>query len=50
MEEAQAHALSEWERYRIVQDQLFTSDFDLLIESSITELKSLTEDLNKKTP
>ncbi|MDR1635645.1 MAG: virulence RhuM family protein [Bifidobacteriaceae bacterium] len=28
MNQAQAHALSEWERYRVVQDQLFASDFD----------------------
>ena len=32
---AKAHAESEWERYRIVQDRLYRSDFDkfLLLEN-----------------
>lgn len=30
---ARAHAESEFEKYRIVQDRLFESDFDKLIES-----------------
>ena len=29
---AQAHALSEFEKYRVRQDQLYASDFDLLIK------------------
>lgn len=31
-EMAKAHAESEFEKYRIVQDQLFESDFDRLIK------------------
>ena len=31
MKDAQAHALSEWERYRTIQDQLFVSDFDTFV-------------------
>ena len=31
MDEAQRHALSEFERYRVVQDQLYVSDFDRLL-------------------
>lgn len=30
---AKAHAESEFEKYRIVQDRLFKSDFDKLLES-----------------
>lgn len=29
---AQAHAESEWEKYRIVQDRLYTSDFDRFVQ------------------
>ena len=29
---AEAHALSEFEKYRIVQDRLFESDFDLMLK------------------
>lgn len=32
MEVAQAHAITEWEKYRIVQDKLFRSDFDYFLE------------------
>ena len=32
MEVAQAHAITEWEKYRIVQDKLFHSDFDYFLE------------------
>jgi len=31
---AKAHAESEFEKYRIVQDRLFKSDFDKLMESA----------------
>ena len=43
---AKAHALSEFEKYRIVQDRLYQSDFDrmLLAEAAgITDSESLTE-------
>jgi len=30
---AKAHAESEFEKYRIIQDRLFKSDFDKLLES-----------------
>lgn len=29
---AKAHAESEWEKYRIVQDRLYTSDFDRFLQ------------------
>ena len=32
---ARAHSLSEFEKYRIVQDKLFESDFDKFIENSL---------------
>lgn len=32
MEVAQAHAITEWEKYRVVQDKLFHSDFDYFLE------------------
>lgn len=32
MEVAQAHAITEWEKYRIMQDKLFRSDFDYFLE------------------
>ena len=35
---AKAHAESEFEKYRIVQDRLFKSDFDKLLESTKDEL------------
>jgi hypothetical protein len=31
-EQAKLHAETEYEKYRIVQDRLFTSDFDMLLE------------------
>lgn len=31
---AKAHAESEFEKYRVVQDRLFKSDFDKLLEST----------------
>lgn len=34
---AKAHAESEFEKYRIVQDRLFKSDFDKLLESTKEE-------------
>ncbi len=30
---AEAHALSEFEKYRIVQDRLFESNFDRILKS-----------------
>ena len=36
-EEAKLFAESEWEKYRIVQDRLFKSDFDKLLEITATE-------------
>ena len=32
MEVARQHAETEWEKYRIVQDQLFESDFDRFLQ------------------
>lgn len=32
MEVAQTHAITEWEKYRIIQDKLFHSDFDYFLE------------------
>ena len=29
---AQAHAISEFEKYRIVQDHLYVSDFDVAVQ------------------
>lgn len=39
MEVAKAHAETEWEKYRIVQDQLYKSDFDLFLQN-VKELKN----------
>ncbi|MCW5204210.1 virulence RhuM family protein [Desulfobulbus sp. US1] len=36
---AKAHAESEFEKYRIIQDCLYTSDFDLLIQQAENEKK-----------
>ncbi|GHV26749.1 hypothetical protein FACS1894176_07860 [Bacteroidia bacterium] len=36
---AKSFAVSEFEKYRIVQDQLFTSDFDRLLEETKTKRK-----------
>lgn len=32
MEVAKAHAETEWEKYRVIQDQIYRSDFDLFLE------------------
>jgi hypothetical protein len=32
-EQAKLHAETEYEKYRIVQDRLFRSDFDMLLEA-----------------
>jgi len=32
-EQAKLHAETQFEKYRIVQDQLFKSDFDMFLES-----------------
>ena len=34
---AKAHAESEFEKYRIIQDRLFISDFDKLLENTKEE-------------
>ena len=36
---AKAHAESEFEKYRIVQDRLFASDFDRVVKQIESELK-----------
>ena len=43
---ARAHAESEFEKYRIVQDRLFESDFDRVV----AETKRLAEGATKSTP
>lgn len=43
---AKAHAESEFEKYRIVQDRLFESDFDRVV----AETKRLSEGTSKETP
>lgn len=42
---AKAHALSEFEKYRIVQDRLFESDFDRLVKQSLLADKDQHHDL-----
>ena len=32
MEVAKAHAGTEWKKYRIIQDRIYQSDFDLFLE------------------
>lgn len=32
MEVAKTHAETEWEKYRIIQDRIYKSDFDLFLE------------------
>lgn len=39
MEVAKAHAETEWEKYRVVQDQIYRSDFDLFLQN-VKELKN----------
>ncbi|MCL1956354.1 MAG: virulence RhuM family protein [Fibromonadales bacterium] len=36
---AKSFSESEWEKYRIVQDRLYKSDFDKLLEESVKEIK-----------
>ena len=44
---AKSHALSEFEKYRIVQDRLYQSDFDrILLEDAA---QSLSETIEKET-
>jgi hypothetical protein len=43
---AKAHAESEFEKYRIVQDRLFESDFDRVV----AETKRLDTAVVKRTP
>ena len=43
METAQQHALSEFERYRVVQDQIYVSDFDRLLASENISSVGLTQ-------
>ncbi len=46
---AKTHAESEFEKYRIVQDRLFKSDFDKLVEESkLLEEKALKEKVPTK--
>jgi hypothetical protein len=39
--QAKLHAETEWEKYRIIQDKLFESDFDQFLENEMS-LKTLT--------
>lgn len=39
MEVVKAHAETEWEKYRVVQDQIYRSDFDLFLQN-VKELKN----------
>ena len=39
MEVAKAHAETEWEKYRVIQDQIYRSDFDLFLQN-VKELKN----------
>jgi hypothetical protein len=43
-EQAKLHAETEFEKYRIVQDRLFRSDFDKLIEAAAAREKETAED------
>ena len=40
---AKSHALSEFEKYRIVQDQLYQSDFDRILLEADSHKKELPE-------
>jgi hypothetical protein len=42
---AKAHAESEFEKYRIVQDRLFESDFDRMLKQLMTRMRKLGSDL-----
>ena len=43
-EQAKLHAESEFEKYRIIQDQLFTSDFDKFLLELESQTKNISED------
>ena len=43
-EQAKLHAESEFEKYRIIQDQLFTSDFDIYLLELESQTKNISED------
>ena len=45
---AKQHAESEFEKYRIVQDQLFESDFDKEILKQLENLPQNRKDVKKK--
>ena len=47
MEVARQHAETEWEKYRIVQDRLFESDFDRFLQLN-TAVKAIDKKENKK--
>ncbi|MHB9056705.1 MAG: virulence RhuM family protein [Paludibacteraceae bacterium] len=47
MEVARQHAETEWEKYRIVQDRLFESDFDRFLQLN-TAVKAIDKKGNKK--
>lgn len=47
IEVAQQHAETEWEKYRIVQDRLFESDFDRFLQLN-TAVKSIDKKESKK--
>ena len=47
IEVAQQHVETEWEKYRIVQDRLFESDFDRFLQLN-TAVKSIDKKGNKK--
>lgn len=40
---AKAHAESEWEKYRVIQDRLYQSDFDRFVELQEHTIKKRTE-------
>ena len=43
-EQAKLHAESEFEKYRIIQDQLFTSDFDKYLLELEAQTKNISGD------
>ena len=47
MEEAQQHALSEFERYRVIQDQFYVSDFDRLVKDEGLVVHGSSDDLDE---
>jgi hypothetical protein len=46
MEVARQHAETEWEKYRIVQDRLFESDFDRFLQLN-TAVKKIDKKENE---